>query len=168
MVGGGAFGLLPGALRQLELIYVFGDEEDLLTTRAIGRGARIEAYPVRAAPDFIRSLFLDLAQAANRLREEPRFYGSLRQNCTTTLVRHIDGLREGAPIGLRAGILFPRLSGKLLADLGYLDSDLPYEEAEEAFRIDQRVRQYAGNAEFSQRIRKERIPLITPFRPSRR
>ncbi|MFC1453488.1 DUF4105 domain-containing protein [Verrucomicrobiota bacterium] len=146
------YGLIPGALRQFELVYILGDERDLLTVRALVRGARLYVYPVRAEPDFIHNLFLDMASAANGLRHRPRFYRSLRDNCTTTLVKHVNR-RIDRPIGLRVEALFPALMGRLLHELGYMRTDLPYDQARSRFRADDRVRRHATDPDFSRLIR---------------
>ena len=134
------YSLLAGAYRQFELIYIFGDENDLFSLRAIYRGARIYVYPVKADHEFIVDLFRDLAAAANSLHLSPRFYRSIYDNCTTTLVKHIDRHYEDH-IGLRYETLFPALTGKLLYDLGFMDTDLSYEEAKKRFRVDDLIRE---------------------------
>ena len=148
------YGLMPGAFRQFELIYIFGTEEDLLTVRAVGRGARIYAYPVRATPEFIQDLFMNMVESANALHENPRFYASLRQNCTTTLVQHIDELRpKDKQLGLRKETIFPAKSGALLHAIDKMDTDLSFEEARKHYRIDEKVRKYVGEQNFSEKIR---------------
>lgn len=146
------YGVIPALLRQFELLYVIGDEEDLLTLRAVGRGARIMVFPVRADRDFIRSLFLDMCREANRLREEPAFYRMLSRNCTTSLVPHVDKFWSSR-MGWNEGTLFPARAGRMLHTRGLLDTDLPYEEAAEHHRVDERVRQHAGEEDFSRLIR---------------
>ena len=68
-----AYSLVAGALRQYELIYIFGDEKDLLTLRALVRGSALHLYPIKAEPEFIVSLFKDLAMSANALHDKPTF-----------------------------------------------------------------------------------------------
>jgi hypothetical protein len=149
---GETYGLIAGCLRQFELLYVFADERDPLTLRAVGRGSRVHVYPVRAEPAFVRRLFLDLAGAANDLHRRPRFYGSVRDNCTTTLARHVDRHRPGL-IGWRLETLFPARSGRLLHRLGLPEGNLSWEEAQRRFRADERIRQFADAPDFSLRIR---------------
>lgn len=146
------YGLLPGALNQFELIYLFGTEHDLLTVRALYRKARIFLFPVRADHDFIRALFVDLATAANDLHEHPRFYRTIQDNCTTTLVKHIDRQMD-KKIGLRKETLLPAKTGRLLHKLGYMHTDLSYEEARRRYQVDDLIRQHAENPSFSELIR---------------
>ena len=142
------YSLVAGALRQLELIYVFGSEQDLLTLRAVHRKANIHLYPVKAEADFIISLFQDLAQSANALHQNPQFYRTLRDNCTTTLVEHIDRHYE-QKIGMRMETIFPAKAGELLYEFNRMDTHLSYEQAYEASRIDHLVKQYANEENFS-------------------
>lgn len=133
------YSLPAGFFRQFELIYVFGSEEDLLGLRAIARKARLYQYPIKADKQFMTELLKDLARSANSLHQVPKFYRSILDNCTTTLVKHFD--RVGPKkIGLRKETILPAMTGKLLYQLGYMDTDLSYEKAQEHFRIDQSIR----------------------------
>lgn len=133
------YSLIAGALRQFELIYVFGDEKDLLTLRAINRGSKLHLYPIKAEPEFIVTLFKDLINSANSLHDKPQFYRTLRDNCTTTLVDHIDRHHQ-QNIGLRVETIFPAKAGVLLHKLGRMDTHLSYDQAHEVSRIDHIVR----------------------------
>ena len=149
---GERYGLLAGAMRQFELMYVFGTEADILDLRAVHDGSRLYAYPIKANKAFIRELFVDFCESANQLREYPRFYATLRRNCATTLLDHIDRV-HAENIGGRYETIFPALTGKLLYDLGFMDTLLSFEDAQERFRIDEKARLYVGDARFSERIR---------------
>lgn len=149
---GERYGLIAGCFRQFELFYVFGDERDCLPLRAVYRETQLYAFPVRAAPEHIRRLFLDLAASANALHETPRFYRSISANCTTVLVKHVDKQLE-EDIGLRFRTLFPGQTGRLLHELGHMATDLSYEKAKERFRIDERIREHVDHPDFSAVIR---------------
>lgn len=135
------YSLVAGALRQFELIYIFGDEKDLLTLRALVRGSALHLYPIKAEPEFLADLFRDLAMSANALHDEPKFYHTLRDNCTTTLVEHIDRHYQ-EKIGTRIETIFPAKAGALLYELGRMDTNLSYQQAYEASRIDHLIAKY--------------------------
>jgi len=137
------YNLVAGAFRQFELMYLFGAENDLLALRAVHRGTRLYIYPIKAERQFIVELFRDLALSANQLHSEPRFYRSIRDNCTTTLVKHFER-RWAKKIGLRRETLFPALTGKLLYQMGCMDTALSYDEAKKHFRVDERMRRLYG------------------------
>ncbi len=135
------YSLVAGAIRQFELIYIFGDEKDLLTLRAIERDSALHLYPIKADQKFIVSLFKDLAKSANALHDEPVFYRTLRDNCTTTLVEHMDRHYQ-QKIGMRIETIFPAKAGELLHKLDRMDTMLSYPQAHEASRIDHLVIKY--------------------------
>ncbi len=142
------YSLVAGALRQLELIYVFGSEQDLLTLRAVHRGSKLHFYPIKAEPEFIISLFKDLAQSANILHTSPQFYRTLRDNCTTTLVRHIDHHYQNK-IGWRMQTVFPAKAGELLYELNRMDTHLSYQQAYQASQIGHLIKQFEEEKKFS-------------------
>lgn len=146
------YGLIAGALKQFELIYIFGDERDLMGLRAIQRADQVYLYPIKAEQNFIQDLFKQVATSANQLYDQPQFYKSVRSNCTTTLVKHIDQFLE-QKIGFRYQTLFPALAGELLYELGYMDTEQSFAEVKLASRIDADVRQYIKEPKFSAKIR---------------
>ncbi|MDP7309374.1 MAG: hypothetical protein QF405_17145, partial [Roseibacillus sp.] len=56
-------------------------------------------------------------------------------------------------ISYSRGVLFPAQSGKVLHEMGWMDTDLDYEEAMEKFRSGMRVRKFADHPDFSKKIR---------------
>ena len=140
------YSLVAGALRQFELIYIFGDEKDLLSLRALQRGSALHMYPIKADTEFIVSLFRDLANSANALHTQPTFYRTLRDNCTTTLVQHLDR-HYNQEIGIRFETIFPAKAGTLLHKLERMDTDMSYDEAHKASRIEHLVEKYRNEEE---------------------
>ncbi len=149
---GESYSLVGGAARQLELIYLFGTEQDLLGLRILHRGNRVYRFPLEAEKVFAKELLLELCASANDLQANPKFYATLRHNCTTTLLRHVNRLRE-EPFGIYKEIIFPAQLGKLLYRLGYLDTEHEWQEAKERFRVDERVRNTKDLTDFSKTLR---------------
>ncbi|MEM7401415.1 MAG: DUF4105 domain-containing protein [Pseudomonadota bacterium] len=147
------YSLVAGALRQLEIIYIFGSDQDLLTLRAVHRDAKLHIYPIKAEPKFMVSLLKDLASSANKLHEKPNFYRTLRDNCTSTLVRHIDRHYQ-QKIGVRLETIFPAQAGKLLHEFNRMDTQLSYDQAHAVSRIDDLVKQHASSEVFSAMLKK--------------
>ena len=149
---GEKFGILPGMYKQFELFYQINSERDALTLRAINPDSNLYIYPVKATPEFMRKLFLDMVTGAHSLLDAPVFYHSLSANCTTELFEHVN--RElPEPLGYRREVLFPAQAGKLLHELGWMDTELSYEEARARFRLADKVREFAEHPEFSKKIR---------------
>lgn len=146
---GESYSLIGGAARQLELIYLFGSERDLLGLRILHRCNRVYSLPLKIEKQFAKELLLELCIAANQLQEEPRFYATLRHNCTTTLLRHVNRI-ETTSIGLSKEIIFPAQLGRHLHSLGYLDTDLDWPKVQERYRIDQTISKLEDLKSFSQ------------------
>jgi hypothetical protein len=151
---GETYGLVKGMLRRFEILYVAGDERDLVGMRALHRRDSVFVYPVRATPDGVRALLLDMAEKANRLRDHATFYHTLFDNCTTRIVHHVNRV---APTQVRWSlrILLPGYSDALAHRLGLLDTDLPLKEARTRWFVDERARRWADAPDFSVRIRGE-------------
>ncbi len=117
---GESFSPLKGLFRHYEVMYVVGDERDLIGLRAHIRKNRVYLYPINATKEQVRTLFVAMLGRANRLAERPEFYNTLTNTCTTNIVRHLEDLTgEGLPIDLR--ILFPGYSDTLAFELGLID-----------------------------------------------
>ena len=149
---GESFSPLKGMLRQYEVMYVVGDERDLIGLRANHRKDTVYLYPMRTTPERMRAVFTAMLQRANHLAQHPEFYNTLTNTCTTNLVRHVNQLVPGR-VPLHFGVLLPGYSDSLAYKLGLIDTNLPFEKAREHFRINERAAKYADDPEFSLRIR---------------
>jgi len=150
---GESYSLMGGAARQLELIYLFGTEPDLLGLRILHRGNRVYSFPLETDTDFAKNLLLGLCNEANQLLDRPKFYATLRHNCTTTLVRHVNRVRPDS-IGLSTSVLFPGKIGELLHSLSYIDTSLDWPSAKERFRVDDNIELTTARSRFSDVLRK--------------
>ena len=136
-----------------EVIYVIADEEDVLSVRSDVQEHVVQLYPVRATRQQARAMFVGMLQRANAIRETPEFYHTLTSNCTNNIVYHTNMVLEDPISAWQRGVVFPGYSDWLAYRLGILDTELPLEEARETFRIDQRVKFYDGQGDFSEFIR---------------
>lgn len=152
---GESFSPLRGLFRQYEIMYVIGDERDLLGLRVNHRKHPVYVYPVRATEEQVRALFVAMLNRANQLAEQPEFYNTLTNTCTTNIVGHLEDLTgQGLPPSLR--ILLPGYSDSLAFDLGLVDFDGTLEEAQRRFRIPACPTEGVDAAAWSQRIRQGR------------
>ena len=112
---------VAGFFRQYTLAYVIGDELDLVHLRTNVRGEDVYLYPTNTDPRDIRSLFVDILESATALADEPEWYNTITDNCTTSLARHVrklPGRRRWDPrllvnghtdeMGMETGWLTPR------------------------------------------------------------
>jgi hypothetical protein len=151
-VKGRPFGLFPSMFRQFQLIYVIGEERDVVGMRVVARQAEVRVYPVRTTQERKRFLFLDMMQRAHSLEEHPEFYNLFANNCMNNITYHIRRL-GGRPLPSEVCLLLTGFSDRLAYDYGYLDTDLPFEQAHQAYRIDEAMRQEPLDDRFSERLR---------------
>ena len=149
---GESFSALKGLLRRYEIMYVVGDERDLIAVRAKYRNDQVYLYPIRTTRARMRQMFVDMLQRANALAAKPEFYNTLTNTCTTNLVRHVNTITPHR-IPLRLGVLLPGYSDELAYELGLIDTTLPFEEARQRFDVTARATKFADDPAFSRRIR---------------
>lgn len=149
---GESFSPLRGVLRQYELAYVIGDERDLIGLRAIHRKDEVYLYPIQASPVQQRALLLDMLLRANALAQQPEFYNTLLNNCTSNIVDHIQAISP-LRIGFSHRTVLPGYSDDLAFDLGLIRTELPRSQYRQAHRIDDLAIRHADHADFSAAIR---------------
>lgn len=157
---GETYSVLGGLFRQYEIIYVAGDERDLIQLRSNHRRDDVYLYPVRASQERTVAFFLDMVRRMNELQARPEFYNSLTSNCTTNLVRHLEKVSEtNVPYDHRT--LLPAYSDELAFALGLIDSDVGLAETRERHRINALALAAQDRDDFSLRIR-GRAPAAKP------
>ena len=141
-----------GMGRKFELMYLVGDERDLIRLRTEHRDAQVYVYPSVATPEHAQALFLDVMERANHLAFDPEFYHSIGNNCTTNLAGHVNEISSKK---IRYGwrVLLPGLSAKYAYDLGLLDNRIPFEELTEIALVNDLALEHRDAADFSQKIR---------------
>jgi hypothetical protein len=149
---GERYGVIAGLLRRFELIYVIGDERDLIGRRAVYDGSDVYLYPIRASRAAIRAMFLGMLERANQLRRRPEFYNTLTNNCTLNLVRHVNAVAPGL-VRVSWRVLAPGYSDEVAYRLGLIATPDSMAEARLRFRINDRAREALHDAEFSRRLR---------------
>lgn len=148
---GETYSILKGMLKGFEITYVIGDERDLIGVRTERQRDEVYVYPIRAEPAAVRRLFTGMLERANELARQPEFYGSLRNNCTTAILSHVNRIGDAhIPYGWR--VLLPGYSDGLALELGLIDTELPLDSARNRFRINDRIPDPIGD-DFSIRIR---------------
>lgn len=157
---GETFSPLKGLLRRYELMYVVGDERDLIGLRANHRRDSVYLYPVRTTPERMRAMFVSMLERANDLAGQPEFYNTLTSTCTTNIVRHVNVISpRRIPFSFK--VLLPAYADDLAWDLGILDTDLPRDRFRQAHLINDLAELYADSASFSSGIRSRYMPTPT-------
>jgi hypothetical protein len=150
---GRGFEPVASLFKQFELIYVVGEERDLVGVRAIHRGEPVYLYHINTPPESVRQLFLVYLRRINELAERPEFYNLLTNSCTINIIRYANAAgREG---GFDFRHLLNGLIGSYLYASGRLDTALPFDELRRRSLINKDVEaaDSAPEPQFSQRIR---------------
>jgi len=153
---GESYSIIKGLLKRFEMMYVIGTERDLIGRRTEMQHDEVYVYPVRADRAAVRRLFIDMLERANELAGTPRFYGSLRNNCTTAILEHVNRL-PGVHVPYSWRILLPGYSDELALGLGLIDTGLSLEAARARYRINERAHEALTGDDFSTRIRTDPV-----------
>lgn len=148
------YSMIGGFIDKFELMYVVGDERDLVKLRTNFRNDDVYVYRAKAGPEQVRALFVDMMKRTNKLANEPEFYNAITNNCTTNIYQHINDVAPGAvPYGYQ--ILFPGYSDRLAFSLGLLDTKASsFEEARRQANVSEIARRYGDSPDFSTLIRR--------------
>ena len=150
---GQPYSLLKGALRQYELMYVIGEERDLIGLRAVAWDTPVYLYPMRATVEQVQGVFLGMLRRAQDLEHKPEFYNTFFNNCTTNILHAVNKIASPPiPYGLK--IFLPGYSDALAHERGLIDTELSLNAARERFLINTRAKAAIGQADFSFRIRR--------------
>src|SRR5271169_2319962 len=148
---GEGFAPVASLFKQFELIYVVGDERDIVGVRANHRGEPVYLYRLNTSADDARRLLLVYLARINELADHPEFYHLLTNSCTINIVRYANAAGRGGGFQLRH--LLTGLVDGYLYDSGRIDTTLPFDELRRRSLINEAARTADGAPDFSQRIR---------------
>lgn len=156
------YSTLKGFFKQYELYYVVADERDVIRVRTNYRKDPPEdvyIYRIQGPIDNARRLFLEYMARINGLKENPAFYNTLTDNCTTGIWMNTR-INPGHP-PLSWKILASGYVPEYLAEAGRLAAGVPFAELQRAGHVNTRAQAADRAADFSRRIR-EGIPGMNP------
>ena len=151
MEKGEVYSPLASCFKQAELIYVVGDENDVVRLRTDFRQELVYLYHVRTSPAGARNLFLSYVKRINHLAENPEFYHLLANNCTVNIDRHASKSGRVRDFDLR--LLLNGYVDGLVYSMGLLDRSMPFHELRNRSQISASARAVGPEANFSQQIR---------------
>ena len=152
------YSVLKGLGRQYELMYVVGDERDLVRLRAVQRENDVFIYPTIATPQQSRELFAHMIAKTNRLAAQPEFYNTLTNNCTTSIRQHINELKPNR-VARAWQVVLPGHSDRYAYDIGLLDQRIPFQDLKRVSHVSPLAREYSLAPDFSSRIRTGRVMI---------
>jgi Domain of unknown function (DUF4105) len=147
---------LWGLFRSYELMFVLGDERDIVRLRTNIRREQVYMYRLRMPLQNLRRLLVYYVGQIETLATQPNWYNSVTSNCTTNLFYN---RRANVPWWMRPDIFLNGLSARAMYRLGYLDDSLPYRELQARCAIRERALAAGDAADFSQQIRR---PIVAP------
>jgi hypothetical protein len=152
---GESFAPVASLFKQFELIYVVGDERDLVRSRTNYRDEEVYLYRMQTSPESARRLFLVYLERINRIADTPEWYHLLKNSCTVNIVRYKNATgREG---GFDFRHLLNGWIDRYFYDTSMVDTSLPFEELRRRSRINDAAQAADDALDFSQRIR-ESLP----------
>jgi hypothetical protein len=148
---GEGFDPLASLFKQFELIYVVGDERDLVRVRTNYRKETVYLYRLNSPVESVRKLLLVYLERINELADRPEFYHLLTNSCTINIIRYANAAGRTGQFNIRH--LLNGLIDSYLYHSGRVNTDLPFEELRRRSLIND-VAQAADKApDFSDRVR---------------
>ena len=154
---GESFAPIASLFKQFELIYVVGDERDLVGVRANYRRETVYLYRLNTSADHARRLLLIYLMRINELADRPEFYHLLSNSCTINIIRYANAAGRVGRFDVRH--LLNGLIDSYLYHSGRVDTTLPFDELRRRSLINEAAQAAAGAPDFSERIRAS-LPTI--------
>lgn len=148
---GEGFSPIASLFKQFELIYVVGDERDLVRVRTNYRRESVYLYRILTSRERARDLFLIYLDRINELWSRPEFYHLLSNSCTINIVRYARAV--GKPGGFDIRHLLNGLIDSYIYSIGAVDTTLPFAELRRRSRINEAAQAADQAPDFSERIR---------------
>jgi Domain of unknown function (DUF4105) len=150
---GRGFEPIASMFKQFELIYVVGEERDLVGVRAIHRREAVYLYRLNTSPDDARRLLMVYLTRINELADRPEFYNLFTNSCTINIIRYANAAGRKGRFDIRH--LFNGLIDSYLYQSGRVDTTQPFDELRRLSLINEAAQAADGAPEpdFSRRIR---------------
>ncbi len=145
---------LKGVFRTYELIYVWGTERDVIGVRSRCRKkSKTHLFEgVVLGPGNERRMLESYIRRTNKLANEPEWYNTITNTCTTNIVNHVNEVYPGR-VPWAIGILMPGLSPKMLLRNNLVKASGSVDEAMESSLIDSISEKWDYSTDFGDWIR---------------
>jgi len=148
---GEGFDPLASLFKQFELIYVVGNERDLVRVRTNFRKEMVYLYRLNSPVENVRKLLLVYLERINELADRPEFYHLLTNSCTINIIRYANAAGRAGQFNFRH--LLNGLIDSYLYHSGRVDTTLPFEELRRRSLINEAAQAADDAPDFSDRIR---------------
>ena len=151
---GEAYHPIRGMLRQYELLYVWSTESDLIGVRArCRRKSKTHLFEgVVLGEGNHQRLLESFLHRTNRLYNQPEWYNSVTNTCTTNIVEHVNEIYPGR-VPRALSIFLPGLSPNLLEKNNLIRIDENLDRTLESSLIDQRSSECDTEVDYGDWIR---------------
>lgn len=150
---GESYDPLGAFANQFELIYLIADERDMVRLGAEYNKNEVYLYRLKLTEQEVQTIFLDILNRANKLSNEAEFYHTIRNNCVSNIIDHINRARLGA-IPKEYRTLFSGYFDHLLYDLNLIETTAPvFQQAQREALINPLIREFGNTGFFSAGIR---------------
>ena len=119
---GEKYSIVRGMLREFEVTHVWATERDLVTRRVEHLDYPLTRYRVDVPAEYLARIFLQFLRETAALATTPRWYHTVRSNCTSSLIEYVNQAEPGAIPRHHSSVL-TGLADDHLKRLGYLDPD---------------------------------------------
>lgn len=153
------FAPVGSLFKQFELIYVAGDERDIVGVRANHRRETVYLYRTRTSRGNARGLLDQYLARMNELADGPEFYHLLSNSCTVNTIRHAWDA-AGIERNFDIRYLLNGLIDQVLYAEGLVDTTLPFAELRERSRINEEAAAAGETRDFPRLIR-QGLPTIS-------
>jgi uncharacterized protein DUF4105 len=148
---GEGFAPVASMFKQFELIYVVGEERDVVGVRTNHRRETVYLYHLNSSAEDARRLLLIYLKRINELAERPEFYHLLSNSCTINIIRYANAAGRAGRLDYRH-ILNGLVDGYLYYS-GRVNTTLPFEELRRRSLINEAAQAADAAADFPERIR---------------
>ena len=156
---GQSYSAIRSFFRQFTVIYVLASERDVIRLRTNYRsGENVYVFHMTASPQWSRDLFLQYLRRANRLRDEPRWFNAITNNCTTGIFANMAATGHMPARSSRYSwwVLLNGRAPDMLYRGGNFAGNLPFSELKAQAYINPVASTLSDAPDFSQQIRKDR------------
>tara|TARA_Y100001970_G_scaffold292678_1_gene435123 strand:- start:46574 stop:47419 length:846 start_codon:yes stop_codon:yes gene_type:complete len=145
---------IQGMFRKYELIYVWGTERDIIGVRTRCRKNSVTHLfkAIVLGEGNERRMLESYLSRTNNLAENPEWYNTITNTCTTNIVRHVNEVYPGR-VPRAISILMPGLSPKLLERANLIEMKGTIEQTLAASVIDSKADEWNGDDDFGDTIR---------------
>jgi len=148
---GEGFDPIASMFKQFELIYVVGEERDIVGVRTNHRRETVYLYPLNSPAEDGRRLLLIYLKRINELADRPEFYHLLSNSCTINIVRYANAAGRVGRFDIRH--LLNGLVDSYLYHSGRVDTTLPFDELRRRSLINAAAEAADAGPDFPERIR---------------